>query len=456
MRMSKTIGKKAAFPLSGARVLALGFVALILAGSLLLTLPVSSSTGERTDFLTCLFTSTSASCVTGLILCDTATSWSAFGQAVILFMIQIGGVGFMTVALMLSIMVRRSISPRERLIAAQSFNLPTFGGVVRLVKKIAAGTAFIELLGAAMLSIRFIPLFGVKGIWYSVFTSVSAFCNAGFDLMGGYSGQYTSLSAFCCDPLVNITVVSLIVVGGIGFIVWDELLKFFKDKKHLSAYTKLMLSASAILIFGGAAVIAALEWNNAGTLGGMTTQGKLLAALFQSVTARTAGFNTIDLAAMQPITKLAFLGLMFIGGCSGSTAGGVKVGTAAVAMFSVLSILRGRKAVIIFKRRVAPNAVLRAYGIIALQFAVTVIGGIIISTCGASMMSSMFEAFSASATVGVTLSLTGSMNIAGKLCVILMMYFGRVGILTVSYAIMSKMSDSEPAYSCADARIPIG
>lgn len=440
----------------GARVLTVGFAVLILIGTLLLMLPLSSADGTSTDFLTCLFTSTSASCVTGLVLCDTATAWSEFGHAVILCMIQIGGIGFMTVALMLSLIVRRSITPKERLIAAQSFNITTFSGVVRLVKKIAAGTLIIELAGAAVLSIRFIPIFGARGIWYSVFTSISAFCNAGFDLMGAYSGKFSSLTAFSDDVLVNITVAALIIIGGIGFIVWDELLKFFKDKKRLSAYTKLVLIISAILIFGGALIIAALEWNNPATMGDMSVKNKLLSSFFQSVTARTAGFNTIDLTCMQPLTKLLFLGLMFIGGCSGSTAGGVKIGTAAVAFFGVLSILRGKKEVVIFRRRVVPNNVLRAYGVIALQFAVTVAGGVIISTCGCSIMSAMFEAFSASATVGVSLSLTGSLNIFGKLAAIIMMYFGRVGILTVSYAIMSKMSDSEPVYRCADARMLIG
>lgn len=440
----------------GARVLCVGFAILILTGTLLLMLPASSADGEGKDFLTCLFTSTSASCVTGLVLCDTATSWSDFGHGVILFMIQVGGVGFMSFALMLSIMVRRAITPKERLIAAQSFNLPTFGGVVRLVKKIAAGTLLVELSGAVLLSFRFVPLFGARGVWYSAFTAISAFCNAGFDLMGGYSGEFSNLSAFSGDPLVNLTVIGLIVIGGIGFIVWDELLKLISEKKRLSAYAKLMLSVSAVLIFGGAVIIAALEWNNDATIGEMSAPHKLLAAMFQSVTARTAGFNTIDLASMQPLTKLFFISLMFIGGCSGSTAGGVKVGTISVAFLGVVSILRGKRDVNIFRRRVAPDTVQRAFGIIALQFAVTVFGGVIISTCGASLMSAMFEAFSASATVGVSLSLTGALNTAGKLCVILLMYFGRVGILTVSYAVMSKMSETAPSHHCADARIPIG
>lgn len=440
----------------GALVLACGFVLLILCGTLLLMLPAASADGESTDLLTCLFTSTSASCVTGLVLQDTGTSWSVFGQAVILFMIQVGGVGFMTVALMLSVMVRRSITPKERLIAAQSFNLPTLSGIVRLAKKTALGTVIIEVFGAALLCIRFLPLFGAKGIWYSFFTSVSAFCNAGFDLMGPYSGQFSSLSAFCGDWIVNLTVMALIIIGGIGFIVWDEITKLIFERRALSAYSKLIISVSAVLILGGAVFIAAAEWNNAATIGEMPASQKLLASLFQSVTVRTAGFNTVDLSAMLPQTKLLLIGLMFIGGCSGSTAGGVKVGTAAVAFFGVVSILRGRKNVVVFRRRVAPNNVLRAYALIALQFAVTVLGGLLISTCGCSIMSAMFESFSASATVGLSLSLTGSLNFLGKITAIILMYFGRVGILTVSYAVMAKMSDSEPVFEYADARMIIG
>lgn len=453
--MQKTL-KKPPIQHGGARVIAFGFALLILMGTFLLMLPVSRADGTSSDFFTCLFTSTSASCVTGLVLCDTGTTWSVFGQAVILLMIQIGGIGFMTVALMLSVMVRRAITPKERLIAAQSFNLPTFGGVVRLVKKAALGTFIIELAGAVLLAIRFIPVFGVRGIWYSVFTSISAFCNAGFDLMGGYSGEFSSLSAFSGDIIVNLTVMALIILGGIGFIAWDETIRYFRNKQRLSTYVKLILISSAVLIIVGTAVIAALEWNNADTLGEMNAFEKLLSSMFQSVTARTAGFNTFDLSGMHSATKLIFLSLMFVGGCSGSTAGGVKVGTAAVAVFGVLSILSGKSEVSVFRRRISQNNVLRAYGIIALQFAVTMTGGLIIMTCGCPLMSAMFEAFSASATVGLSLSLTGAMNLAGKITAIILMYFGRVGILTVSYAIMAKLSNSEPIYHYADARMPIG
>jgi len=256
--------------------------------------------------------------------------------------------------------------------------------------------------------------------------------------------------------VINITVMALIIVGGIGFVVWDDLYKLIKEKKKLSVYTKIVLSATVLLLLFGAVSFAFFEWNNEATIGNMGTQDKVLAALFQSVTARTAGFNTVNLSGMASASKLVFILLMFIGGCSGSTAGGVKVGTFAIVFVSVLHVLKGRADVVMFRRRIAENNVLRAFAIIVLQFCVTIIGGVIIMSCGAGVMDSMFEAFSASGTVGVSLSLTASMNLAGKITTMLLMYFGRVGILTVSYAIMSRLTESKKEFKNAEANVMVG
>lgn len=437
--------------------IAIGFALLILFGTFLLMLPIATEDRQSEPFLTCLFTATSASCVTGLVLVDTASNWSAFGEAVILGMIQVGGLGFMTVAMMLSLLIKRRISPKERQLVAQSFNLSSYGGIIKLIKKVLIGTFVFEGVGAAVLASRFIPLFGWgKGMWKSVFTSVSAFCNAGFDLMGKEFGEFSSLTSQYSDPVINITVMSLIVIGGIGFIVWDDVYKLIKEKKKLSVYSRIVLVTTGILLFGGALVFALLEWYNSGTIGDMTFGEKVFASLFQSVTARTAGFNTVDLGAMSPVTKLVFILLMFIGGCSGSTAGGVKVGTFAIVFMSIINTLSGRSDVVVCRRRISDNNVLRAFAIVVLQFAITIIGGIIIMSGGAGTMDSMFEAFSASGTVGVTLSLTTTLNLAGKIAVIFMMYFGRVGILTVSYAIMARLSESNKEFKNAEANVMVG
>ncbi len=450
----KKILKKSINP---SRIIVVGFCLLILLGALLLMMPLSTEDGHSEDFLTCLFTATSASCVTGLSLVDTATNWSSFGEGVILSMIQIGGIGFMTMAMMLSMLVKRVISPKERMITAQSFNLSSLSGIVALTKKIIFGTFFFELVGSVALAFRFVPLFGwEQGIWKSVFTSVSAFCNAGFDLMGDYSGKFSGLTSFYGDSVVNITIMLLIIIGGIGFFVWNELWDFFRKGKRLSVYSKIVLISTVLLIAGGALVFGVVEWNNPDTLGCMSASDKMLASGFQSVTTRTAGFSTVDMSSMMPLTKLVFMGLMFIGGCSGSTAGGVKVGTVAIVLISAWFVLRGKSEVTVMKRRLSHKNVLRAFAIVMLQLFVTLVGAVIIMSSGGSLMNSMFEAFSASGTVGLTLNLTTSLNVVSKVAVILLMYFGRVGILTVSCAVMAKLSESEGEYTRAEANMLVG
>ena len=438
-------------------VIALGFAVLILFGTLLLMLPIATEDGHGESFLTCLFTATSASCVTGLVLVDTASNWSFFGESVIISMIQIGGLGFMTMAILLSLIIKRRISPKERQLVAQSFNISSYGGIVKLTKKIIKGTFILEGVGAAVLAIRFVPLFGwARGLWKSAFTAISAFCNAGFDLMGKDFGEFSSLTSQWDDPVINITVMCLISIGGIGFVVWDDVYKLIFEKKRLSIYSRMIIITSAILLVGGALAFLILEWDNPGTLGEMPLGGKILASLFQSVTARTAGFNTVELSAMMPVSKIIFILLMFIGGCSGSTAGGVKVGTVAVVFMCVLNALAGRSDVVVFRRKISDDNVRRALAVVVIQFAVTIIGAIVIIGSGAGVMDAMFETFSASGTVGVTLSLTANLNFLGKIVDIILMYFGRVGILTVSFAVMSKLSESKMEYKKAETNFMVG
>ena len=440
-----------------AQILILGFLCVILIGASLLHLPLASRSGTSVPFMDCVFTAVSATCVTGLVVTDTALTWSGFGQAVILLMIQIGGLGFMTLAVMLSNLMRRRVSARERVILANSYNLISFEGLLPFVRRIFGGTLLIELCGAIALSFRFIPLYGWgKGIWRSVFHSVSAFCNAGFDLMGGESGAFTSLTSFARDPLVNMTVMLLIMIGGIGFVVWDDMLYYVKERRRFSVYTKLVLTVSAILWIGGALAVAIPEWNNPATLGMMHPGEKVMASLFQSVTFRTAGFNTISLGDMHTLPKLASVLIMFVGGASGSTAGGVKVGTVGILVYAAVLHACGRKHITVFRRTVPSEDVIRAFTVVTVQFLVTVIGALFLIGDGAELMTALFETFSASATVGLSLGLTPTLSLASKIVVMILMFFGRVGILTIATLLSDKEVREKNQMQYADTHLMIG
>ena len=443
--------------LTTAQILILGFLCVILIGASLLHLPVASRSGTSVPFVDCVFTAVSATCVTGLVVTDTALTWSGFGQAVILLMIQIGGLGFMTLAVMLSNLMRRRVSARERVILANSYNLISFEGLLPFVRRIFGGTLLIELCGAIALAFRFIPLYGWgKGIWHSIFHSVSAFCNAGFDLMGGESGAFTNLTSFAPDPLVNITVMLLIMIGGIGFVVWDDILYYIKERRRFSVYTKLVLTVSAILWIGGALIVAIPEWNNPATLGMMNPGEKVMASLFQSVTFRTAGFNTISLGDMHTLPKLASVLIMFVGGASGSTAGGVKVGTVGILVYAAVLHACGRKHITVFRRTVPSEDVIRAFTVVTVQFLVTMIGALFLIGDGAELMSALFETFSASATVGLSLGLTPTLSLASKIVVMILMFFGRVGILTIATLLSDKEVREKNQMQYADTHLMIG
>ena len=443
--------------LTTAQVLIIGFLAVILIGASLLHLPIASRSGEAIPFLDCAFTAVSATCVTGLIVADTALTWSAFGQAVILVMIQIGGLGFMTMAVMLSALMRRRVSARERVLLANSYNLLSFEGLMPFVRRIFGGTLLIELCGAMALAFRFIPRFGWgKGIWYSVFHAVSAFCNAGFDLMGTESGSFTSLTSFARDPLINVTIALLIMIGGIGFVVWDDILYWIKERRRFSVYTKLVLAVSAILWIGGTLVIAIPEWNNPATLGGLNPWEKVMASFFQSVTFRTAGFNTIALDQMHTLPKMVSLIIMFIGGASGSTAGGVKVGTFGLLMYSAILYACGRKHITVFRRTVPAEDVVRVFTLVTVQLCATLLGAFFLIGDGADLMAALFETFSASATVGLSLGLTPTLSAASRLVVMTLMFFGRVGILTIATLLSDKEVREKNQMQYAEIHLMIG
>ena len=439
------------------QILILGFLCVILIGASLLHLPLASRSGAPVPFADCVFTAVSATCVTGLVVTDTALTWSGFGQAVILLMIQIGGLGFMTLAVMLSNLMRRRVSARERVILANSYNLISFEGLMPFVRRIFGGTLLIELCGAVALSFRFIPMYGWgQGIWRSVFHSVSAFCNAGFDLMGTESGAFTSLTSFALDPLVNITVMLLIMIGGIGFVVWDDILYYIKERRRFSVYTKLVLTVSAVLWIGGALVVAIPEWNNPATLGALQPGEKVMASFFQSVTFRTAGFNTISLGDMHALPKLASVLIMFVGGASGSTAGGVKVGTVGVLIYAAILHSCGRKHITVFRRTIPSEDVIRAFTLVTVQFFVTMLGAFFLIGDGADLMTALFETFSASATVGLSLGLTPTLSLASKIVVMTLMFFGRVGILTIATLLSDKEVQEQNQMQYADTHLMIG
>ena len=437
------------------QIIVLVFLLIILLGALLLTLPISARSREATPFLTALFTATSCTCVTGLALTDTFTHWSTFGHVVMLVLIQIGGLGFMTIVSLFFFVMHQKIGLKQRLIMAQSLGLEQISGVVRMVRKVLVRTMIVEGTGAVLLTIRFafqMP-FG-KALWWGVFHSVSAFCNAGFDIMGAVE-QGGSLVPYVGDPTVNLVLCGLIIVSGLGFFVWDDILTNRRFKRF-SVYTKLVLIISAMLVVGGAALFAMLEWNNPETLGKLSVGEKLLAALFQSVTTRTAGFYTIPQGNLSG-SALALTDIwMLIGGSSGSTAGGMKTVTVGVLVLSVLSTARGKSRLTVFHRTIDARQINDAVCVVGMVLGIAFISGIILSVSnGMSFDVCFYEAVSAIATVGLSTGITPSLNVMSDLILIVLMFFGRVGIMTISLGFL--LSDrAEERYRYAQTKIMIG
>lgn len=431
MELENTIKNKF-IKLGPPQILVLGFLIIICIGAFLLNLPFASQNGQSIGVLNAFFTATSAVCVTGLIVVDTATHWTVFGQTVIIILIQIGGLGFMTMTTLFFLAAGKRITMKERILMQSALNKNTLSGIVSYTKYILIFTFFIEGIGALLLSLRFIPRFGVsKGIGMSVFHAISAFCNAGFDLIG----NFRSLTPFQSDWLINVTIMILIIIGGLGFSVIIDLINH-KKLRRISMYSKIVLFMSSGLILLGALVIYLLESNNPTTLGGLSFQDKMLASLFQGVTPRTAGFNTIDLTQLTMGSKFFITILMFIGGSPGSTAGGVKTVTIGVLIIAVISVLQGKKDTEIFKRRIAINIIREALAVVMIVIFLSIAMIMILTiTEKATFMEIFFEVISALGTVGLTLGTTPELSTAGKIIIAFGMFIGRLGPLTIGFAI---------------------
>lgn len=432
--------KKVGF--STTRIIMLGFLLVIVIGAALLMLPVSYADGQQPSLVDVFFTSTSAVCVTGLLTLNTATTWSAFGQAVILVLIQIGGLGFITVSSGIFIMLNKRMNMKNRMLIQDNFNLTGLSGGVRFIKNVIKGTLIAEALGSLLYMTVFVPEYGARGIWISVFTSVSAFCNAGIDIIGA-----NSLCSYATNPMINFVTCALVVSGGIGFIVWWDIINTIKKNghqgiralRHLSLHTKIALSATAVLITVGWLMHFIFEYNNPLTIGNMPLGDKLMVSFFQSVTTRAAGFVTIPQENLTNASIIVSLPLMFIGGSPSGTAGGVKTVTAAVVITSVLSTVRNRKVVVLFGRTVTKQAVRRAISVISVSF-VTLMASMLLlaAVTEADFLAILYEAAGAATTVGFSRGLTSQLDLWGKLIIIVTMYFGRIGPISLAVAFRMK------------------
>ena len=418
--------------MSATKLIALCFLGIILLGTGLLMLPVSSRSGEPCQFLPALFTATSATCVTGLTPFDTWTQWSGFGQGVLLCLIELGGLGFMSAATLVIFLFRRKVGLRQRMLIAQALSLNEMDGVVRLQRMVIFGSLGFEAAGALILTLWFWPQYGfVRALRWGVFHSISAFCNAGFDIFGSMKPG-SSLLLFQNDPVVLLTLGALVVLGGLGFLVWQDIAEK-RSWKKLSVYSRLVLLATASLIGTGWFFICLLEWNNPETLGGLSVGSKLLGGLFQSITLRTAGFDAINQAGLTQGGKAVSMVLMLIGGSSGSTAGGLKTVTFLVVLLFIWARARGRSNVSAFCRTIPQEQALNAMTISLMMVLLSVLGGIFVcATSPVSFTDGLFEAISALATVGLTAGATGLLSVPAKILIIIFMYFGRVGVLTIS------------------------
>ena len=416
--------------LNAVQTLALGFAALILLGGVLLALPLSSRDGNALPFLDALFTSASASCVTGLVLYDTWTQFTLFGQAVILLLIQVGGMGFMTVSILVAILLHRRIGLRQRSILMDSVGALQMGGIVRLTRRAIRVTLTCEGTGAALLALWFCPRYGLgRGLWMSLFHAVSSFCNAGFDLLG----TGTSLTSIAGEPLPNIVLMALVICGGLGFLVWDDLLIHGRHVRRWRLHSKIVVFSTTLLFVGGAMAFYFIERDYA--FAGAGPGKRALMAAFPSVTCRTAGFNTAPLTALSQSGTLLTMSLMFIGAGSGSTGGGAKVNTIAVLFLSAAAQIRRKEDVNVFRRRLDTATIQRAYSSVSVFFMACLAGTMVMCLQGISLDSALFEAISAVGTVGLTRGVTPYLPELSKLTVLLMMFAGRVGSMSVAMAV---------------------
>lgn len=434
--MNKTIKH-----LSSAQVVLIGFLAIILAGSVLLCLPISSADGKVVSYVDALFTATTATCVTGLVTVPTVSTWSIFGQVIILLLIQIGGLGVITIAASIMMMLGKRIGIGNRILIQDSFNLNSLSGIVKFIKKVIIGTLIIEGIGTLLYMTVFVPDFGIKGIWISVFNSVSAFCNAGIDII-----SENSLCDYALNPVINLTTSFLIISGGIGFVVWWDVIEIIKNKKRrhlrfLSLHSKIAISATAVLIVVGTILFFIFEYNNPLTMQSYSLIEKVEASFFQSVTTRTAGFATIPQENFTNASSIVSLLLMFIGGSPVGTAGGIKTVTFVILLATAASVIKNKRTIDVFNRQISEKSIKKVIAVFATSFSVMTLSTILLSAASnADFLDVLYETVSATATVGLTRNFTASLNTVGKIIIIATMYFGRVG--PISLAVAFKMRKS--------------
>ena len=438
------MNKKISF--STTHIILISFLIVILVGSILLSLPISVKNGVNINFIDVLFTATTSTCVTGLVTVPTYSTWSLFGQIIILILIQIGGLGVVAFMSAFMIIINKKLKLKDYQLIQDAFNLNTMSGLKKFIKHVFLGTLFIELIGAILYMIVFIPDYGIKGIWISIFNSVSAFCNAGMDIIGE-----VSLCDYAVNPLVNFTTSLLIVLGGLGFIVWWDVIrviKQFKNKKFkcfksLTLHSKIVISSTLVLIFGGALLIFLFEYNNVNTIGDLNIFDKIQVSMFQSITTRTAGFATIPQESLTDQSVIVCLILMFIGGSPVGTAGGIKTITAVSLVAIAIASVRNKKEVVLFNRNLSSEITRKAVAVTTMSFMILIISTILLSlTIDRSIVDILYETASATATVGLSRNLTSFLDNIGKIIIIVTMYLGRVGPISLAIAFKSKKESS--------------
>ena len=425
------------------QIICVSFIIVIALGTLLLTLPIASRNG-RLDVLNAMFTATSATCVTGLVVRDTWTQFTWFGQAVVLLLIQVGGLGLVTLTSFFALAMRRRMGFRDLRLLGESVSADGYDQAKSVLKIVVGLAAMFEGIGILLLLFAFVPQFGLEGVWISVFTAISAFCNAGFDLFGRF-GAYSSLVPYVNNYYVQAVIMFMIISGGLGFMVWVELCQWYK-KRRLSLHAKVVLSFSVILWLGGALGLGLMEWNNPATLGGLSVPGKVMASLFQSVSTRTAGMNTVDLASCGTLSKLLMSVLQFIGAAPGSTGGGVKVTTFAVIILTIRSVAQGRDDCVIADHHIESKTVYRALTIIVLGAAAAIGSAIVVyynTSDAVSVVDAIFESCSAFGTVGLSVGVTSQLNNGAKILYMLVMFMGRVGPVAFAMSLTAKPDDNK-------------
>lgn len=451
MKQSKKI------TLSTTHIIMLSFICAVIVGSILLSLPLSSATGEAVPYIDALFTAVTSTCVTGLVTVTTADTWSVFGQAVILLLIQAGGLGIITVMSGIMLIINKKFGLNDSVLIQDAFNLNTFSGLSAFVRRVFAGTAVIEGIGALLYMTVFVPEFGVRGIWISVFNSVSAFCNAGIDIIGS-----ESLCSYVTNPVINLVTCALIIMGGIGYIVWWDVIRVLKKHRgrklfrFLTLQSKLAIVSTAVLIFSGAVLIFIFEYSNNSTVGSFNIFEKIQFSLFQSVTTRTAGFATVPQENLTDSSAMVCLLLMFIGGSPVGTAGGIKTVTFAVLLITAFSAIRNKKSTEIFSRAISVRTVRKALSVTVMSFGIMAVSTVLLSAVtDADALDVVYETVSATATVGLTRNLTSALDTVGKIIIMITMYLGRVGPISLAVAFNFRKENLNTV-RCPEEEISVG